>query len=97
MSFTNARWRLEAACIDENPSMFEHGPYAEAKEICRRCSVRDECLDYALEGNIAWGLWGGLNPSERRTLSRGLRKFLQENHMPKKEQLQGGTGLPNAS
>ena len=39
--------------------------YREAKKVCGRCSVRDECLDHALLADEAHGVWGGLAPSER--------------------------------
>lgn len=40
-----------------------------AKNICRRCPVRDECLEHALVHEM-WGVWGGLTPLERRRLRR---------------------------
>ncbi len=41
-----------------------------AKSICRRCTVRDECLTEALEAEVDHGIWGGLEPGERRRLGR---------------------------
>lgn len=47
--------------------------YAQAKQVCRRCVVRQECLDYALTPPLErWGLWGGLTTRERSKL-RGRR------------------------
>lgn len=45
---------------------------AEAKQICRSCPVRLECLEYALEIREEWGIWGGLTPAERRNIPRGI-------------------------
>jgi WhiB family redox-sensing transcriptional regulator len=42
----------------------------EAKVVCRRCDVRDECLQWALESGQDHGVWGGLSEDERRTLKR---------------------------
>lgn len=39
-----------------------------AKEICQSCSVRKECLSYALRIREPHGIWGGLNEVERRAL-----------------------------
>jgi WhiB family redox-sensing transcriptional regulator len=41
---------------------------ARAKAICRACSVRLECLDFALTVREPYGIWGGLSEAERRTL-----------------------------
>jgi WhiB family redox-sensing transcriptional regulator len=42
----------------------------EAKAICAGCTVRAQCLDYALDTNQEPGIWGGLTEDERRTLRR---------------------------
>jgi len=39
-----------------------------AKAICATCSVRRDCLDYALRIRAPHGIWGGLSEVERRTL-----------------------------
>jgi WhiB family redox-sensing transcriptional regulator len=39
-----------------------------AKAICVDCSVRRECLGYALAIREPHGIWGGLNEGERREL-----------------------------
>lgn len=43
---------------------------AEAKQICARCEVRSDCLEYALRVRENHGIWGGLNEMERRVLLR---------------------------
>ena len=42
----------------------------EAKEVCRGCVVRGECLEYALANGEKFGIWGGLSERERRRLRR---------------------------
>jgi WhiB family redox-sensing transcriptional regulator len=37
-----------------------------AKAICATCSVRRDCLDYALRIREPHGIWGGQNELERR-------------------------------
>lgn len=39
-----------------------------AKRVCARCPIRLACLDYALEHNEQWGIWGGLDHLERRKM-----------------------------
>jgi WhiB family redox-sensing transcriptional regulator len=42
----------------------------EAKEVCRGCVVRIECLDYAVAANEKQGIWGGTSERERRRVRR---------------------------
>jgi WhiB family redox-sensing transcriptional regulator len=37
----------------------------QARAVCRSCPVRDLCLAWALEAQIADGIWGGTSPSDR--------------------------------
>lgn len=40
------------------------------KDICRECPVRNLCLEYAMEQQEEFGIFGGLTPGERKTLRR---------------------------
>jgi len=42
-----------------------------AKQVCAGCPVRDECLAYALDNRIEYGVWGGMDEDERRKTWRG--------------------------
>src|SRR4030081_88518 len=76
-------WRHRAACRDEDPELFfpigTSGPAVlqveQAKAVCRRCSVVDDCLQWALETGQDAGVWGGMSEEERRAVKRrgGLR------------------------
>lgn len=46
---------------------------ATAKAICAGCAARDDCLTVAMRNRERSGVWGGLNPEERRELARALR------------------------
>src|SRR5699024_397846 len=46
------------------------GSTREAKKVCVSCEVRAECLEYALENDERFGIWGGLSERERRKLKR---------------------------
>ncbi len=41
-----------------------------AKSVCASCPVRTQCLDHAVAVDERYGIWGGLNHDERRTLRR---------------------------
>lgn len=45
-----------------------------AKAICATCSVRSDCLDYALQIREQHGIWGGLNESERKAIFAADRR-----------------------
>ena len=66
-------WEERAACASFDPEIF-FGTTARderrAKGVCGTCHVRKECLLVALEEGIDFGVWGGLNERERRTLRR---------------------------
>ena len=71
-------WRHRSACLDEDPELFfpigNTGPailqIEEAKQVCRRCDVREQCLAWALEAGQDHGVWGGMSEDERRALKR---------------------------
>jgi WhiB family redox-sensing transcriptional regulator len=71
-------WRHNAVCRDEDPELFfpigNTGPallqIEEAKAVCRRCPVTEQCLQWALESVTADGVWGGLSEDERRAMKR---------------------------
>jgi WhiB family transcriptional regulator, redox-sensing transcriptional regulator len=71
-------WRHRAACRDEDPELFfpigNTGPallqIEDAKAVCRRCDVIDQCLQWALESGQDAGVWGGMSEDERRALKR---------------------------
>ncbi|MDI6630176.1 MAG: WhiB family transcriptional regulator [Rhodococcus sp. (in: high G+C Gram-positive bacteria)] len=68
-------WQLQASCRDHSTRTFfpprdlreRSRTRAEeaAKQICRPCPVRGECLRYALDSGEPYGVWGGLTPIER--------------------------------
>lgn len=44
-----------------------------AQDLCRRCPVRRECADHALEMAEPYGVWGGVTESAREQLLHGPR------------------------
>ena len=57
-------WQDDANCLGVDPDLFfpERGASTrEAKEVCRGCVVREECLEFALQNGEKFGIWGGLS------------------------------------
>ena len=82
-------WRHEAACRDVDPELFfpigNSGPallqIEEAKQVCRRCSVMDECLRWAIDSGQDAGVWGGMSEDERRSLKRRTVRLRARAHV----------------
>jgi WhiB family transcriptional regulator, redox-sensing transcriptional regulator len=69
------KWMRRAKCAGEDTNFFyiEKGESERAAEIrryCSPCSVREQCLEYALENNIRHGWWGGMGETARGRLKR---------------------------
>lgn len=74
-TYTPTPWTDDALCrqtgIDD--ALWFPGKGAsvrDAKSVCRHCQVRAECLEYALEHNERYGIWGMLSERERRKLQK---------------------------
>lgn len=80
-------WRFSGACRTEDPDLFfpagNSGPYLlqieEAKAVCRRCPVMEQCLRWALDTGQDAGVWGGLSEDERRSMRR---RAARRSHTP---------------
>lgn len=70
-------WMTDAACCGKPTELFfpsrGERDWMDGKELCAGCSVRAECLDYAVDNGIMFGVWGGLSEGERRRLRVGQR------------------------
>jgi WhiB family transcriptional regulator, redox-sensing transcriptional regulator len=66
-------WQGDALCSQTDPEAFfpeKGGSTRDAKKICSQCTVKSECLEYALKNDERFGIWGGLSERERRRLRR---------------------------
>ena len=70
-------WRDEALCSVVDPELFDevHNRKDEAKEYCAACTVKEQCLEYALRTNQDTLIWGGLTADERRALRRQANRI----------------------
>ncbi len=69
-------WEDDAACRAADSRLFfgpdgEEQPERESREalaraVCEQCPVRADCLDLALSTFVKYGIWGGMNLTERR-------------------------------
>jgi WhiB family redox-sensing transcriptional regulator len=86
---TMLAWVGDAACQDSDTDLFfpigPEGPgrlQAErAKAVCRTCTVRRQCADWAINTAQQYGIWGGMDEVEldvaRRRASRSRRTASQ--------------------
>lgn len=64
-------WQRDSLCAQTDPEAFfpeKGGSTRDAKKVCTGCEVRENCLLYALENDVRFGIWGGLSERERRKL-----------------------------
>lgn len=65
-------WRKDALCSNARLGQIffseRHNDKITAKRICKKCPVKDECLEFALSHNETHGIWGGKLPGERRKI-----------------------------
>ncbi|MFD3717227.1 WhiB family transcriptional regulator [Streptomyces sp. NPDC058674] len=81
-------WRDRALCRqipDADTEFFPVGTTApfravteRTKEFCGFCPVRMACAEWALTQNMEFGIWGGLDEFERRSIRRNHSKKLND-------------------
>lgn len=79
---TEVDWMEQANCLGARPDFFFPSDLAgviAAQEICARCVVKQQCLDYALDNKIGHGIWGGASERDRRGILRARREAQVQN------------------
>jgi WhiB family redox-sensing transcriptional regulator len=67
-------WHSLAACRGTDPAAFIIGRGANAaivdraRAVCSRCTVSEQCLDFAMADPDAMGIWSGTTAQERRAM-----------------------------
>jgi WhiB family redox-sensing transcriptional regulator len=79
-------WQLHGACRGMDSAKFFHPEgergaaraerEAQAKAVCERCPVIEDCRRHALTVQEPYGIWGGLSESERDIMLRTGRRRL---------------------
>jgi WhiB family redox-sensing transcriptional regulator len=75
-------WRAASACLNTDPDVFfpvavgtaASKQISRALRICQGCSVRQQCLDFAIRSGEKDGIWGGTTPEERIRARRALHR-----------------------
>jgi WhiB family redox-sensing transcriptional regulator len=72
----------QALCAEVDPEIWfpEEGGNSKyktpaavhAKQLCKACPAMSECREYALKYTGLFGIWGALDPSERRDIQKSL-------------------------
>jgi len=79
----NYEWQKDGACVGLDQDIFFH-PWNDtprnrmlreqkAKAICAGCSVRERCLQWSIEVQEPYGVWGGVGEDERKAILRRRR------------------------
>lgn len=68
-------WMDDAACrgiknVNFFPDVHYNTEVHQAIAICRTCSVREDCAEFAIENQIEYGVWGGMTAAERKQWRR---------------------------
>ncbi len=75
---SDRNWDKQAACKGQDTELFyppQGAAGAQALGFCMRCSVREECLEWALERQ-EYGVWGGTTEFQRRAIRRARARQL---------------------
>lgn len=69
--FKRPAWHEQAACRGVGTERFfpsEGSSLMQARRLCSRCPVADDCLRYALANPSLKGIWAGTSERRRRKL-----------------------------
>ena len=71
-------WMDDAACKGQPLQVFFYETHESNIDlpgvaICNGCTVRAECLAYAVEKDVQHGVFGGLTPFQRRNIKPTTR------------------------
>lgn len=73
----NERWREQAACQGLPIEMFfpEDIVTQTIQDLCDKCPVQKQCLEYALSIPEYHGFWGGKSQRARRRIRKSRRTY----------------------
>jgi WhiB family redox-sensing transcriptional regulator len=76
-----AQWLDDALCARSSHPEWWFNPEGDvdnATRTCARCSVRTECLEYAVANRIDEGIWGGESARARRQITRRRKRLASQ-------------------
>ena len=78
-------WQDKAACLDADSSLFLTGVTSrvlQAKAICERCPVIDDCLAFALDNeDFEPHVYGGMTGDERRVIAKEIETEMMRGYV----------------
>jgi WhiB family redox-sensing transcriptional regulator len=92
---TDHSWHSEALCRGSSPELFffEAGQSKRKNYVvenyCKLCPVKQRCLDYALNNDIRFGVWGGLTQAERNRILSERKKPVEIVYNPETQKFEG--------
>ena len=77
-----SNWRAASACLNADPDLFfpvavgnaVSKQVSRALRLCQECTVRQHCLDFAMQSGEKEGIWGGTTPEERIRARRARKR-----------------------
>ena len=80
MPVITINWLDQAACLGKGSDLFFTDPtshenkkvISKAKTFCKSCPVVAECLQYAINNDERFGVWGSFSAKERSTIKSHL-------------------------
>jgi WhiB family redox-sensing transcriptional regulator len=58
---------------DAESTSVEHEQRRIAKKLCEMCPIKIECLNYALQANEVYGIWGGMSQNKLKELRKRMK------------------------
>lgn len=79
IAYPKLPWMRDSLCLElDDPQrvMFPRDGVGvtAAQQICKRCLVKEECGEYAIDHEIREGIWGGYSERERVRILRARKK-----------------------
>lgn len=65
---TEHEWMEQAACKGHGDSWFKQS--SKHLAVCHTCPVRERCLEYALNNDIDYYVYGGVTAEDRKKMKR---------------------------
>lgn len=81
-----SNWREAAICQQTDPDAFFPEPGSspavtrQVCAVCQSCSVRINCLEWALARDERYGIWGGLTRTQRVQIAK--QRTQSRHHQP---------------
>ena len=76
-------WQDSGLCAQSDPELFfeevQGSDNPEARAVCRNCPVMVQCLQFALDNEEEFGIWGGLTPRGRNRFRKKYKRVTSEN------------------